>query len=423
MKLKDKQETIERYNRRLEKYGYDPKTLGWLKNRQGVRFEALSKIGCLDGCSVIDVGCGFGDLYAFLKSKGLKIDYTGYDINPSLIEIAEGLYTDACFEVKDIEEETTNRQFDWVLSSGVFNFRLSDNESFIKSMLTQMFSLCRKGMAVDFFSSYVDYENRDGYYSSPEEIFGFCKSLSKRVSIKHDYMPYEFCIYVYKNDRINERNIFHQHESEKTYFVFTCDIDWAPEWAIEKTLSLFKSENVPLTPFITHESEAIKREYANPEKSRYVGLHPNFRPKSSHGDNYIDVIDFVTDLWPESRCFRSHCLSEDSYIIREFYDRGFKYDSNLCFHLQPSCFPIVHPSGLLRFPFIWSDDSKEFSFKLNDIKYVLETPGLKIFDIHPIHLAKKQEEQVFLKELIAYIKGREMSFYYLDDLFESLRLK
>lgn len=46
------------------------------------------------------------------------------------------------------------------------------------------------------------------YYYSPEEIFGFCKDLTKRVALRHDYMPYEFTVYLYKQEEIDERNIF-----------------------------------------------------------------------------------------------------------------------------------------------------------------------------------------------------------------------
>jgi len=72
-----------------------------------------------------------------------------------------------------------------------------------------MFEACNKGVAADFMSGYVDFKNKDAYYASPEEIFSFCKTLSRRVTLRHDYMPFEFCVYVYKNDNgINKKNIF-----------------------------------------------------------------------------------------------------------------------------------------------------------------------------------------------------------------------
>jgi 2-polyprenyl-3-methyl-5-hydroxy-6-metoxy-1,4-benzoquinol methylase len=203
----EKQKLIERYNERLKKYGYDPRTIGWLKGRQPIRFKILSEIGDLSNCSILDVGCGFGDLYGFLTKRGLTIEYTGVDINPTLIEIAKNIYPHVQFEVKDFQEDDMG-EFDWVFSSGVFNFRLPDNESFIQTMLKKMFGMCKKGIAADFLSSYVEFRNEDAYYTCPEDVFRVCKTLSRRATLRHDYMPFEFCVYIYRDDHIDERNVF-----------------------------------------------------------------------------------------------------------------------------------------------------------------------------------------------------------------------
>lgn len=208
MNEKDKKDTIDRYNERLDLYGYDPRTLGWLKGRQAIRFEVLSQIGSLDNCSLLDVGCGFGDLHGYLKKKGLNVYYTGYDINPRLIDIAREVYPDASFKVTDIEEETVDRKFDWVVASGIFNHKTSGSPEFIEGMLSRMFQLSIRGVACDFLSSYVSFTNEDAHYSTPESIFSFCKTISKRASLRHDYMPYEFCVYIYNDDEIDERNVF-----------------------------------------------------------------------------------------------------------------------------------------------------------------------------------------------------------------------
>jgi SAM-dependent methyltransferase len=212
LKDDEKNETISRYNDRLKKYGYDPKTLGWVKGKQEVRFQVLSEIGNIDNSSIMDIGCGFGDLYGFLKNKGLNIRYTGVDLNSSLIDIAEKIYPEAKFCVLDCDEEEIEGSYDWIFASGVFNFRLEDNHSFIAGILNKMFRACNKGMAADFLSSYVDYQNEGAFHSRPEEIFSLGKSMSRRVALRHDYMPFEFCVYVYKDDRFNERTVFEEYD-------------------------------------------------------------------------------------------------------------------------------------------------------------------------------------------------------------------
>lgn len=208
MNKEDKQATIERYNERISKFGHNPRALGWNKGRQPIRFDTLTQIGELKDCSLLDLGCGFGDLYPFLKEFWVNVDYTGYDINPNLIEMAKKAHPDARFEVKDIQEEEVDRTFDWVIASGVFNYKLQNNHVFTERMLKRMFELCNKGVACDFLSTYVDFFDTDAHYTSPIIMFRYCKILSKRVTLRHDYMPYEFCVYIYKDDEIDENNVF-----------------------------------------------------------------------------------------------------------------------------------------------------------------------------------------------------------------------
>lgn len=215
MRFKDKNQIIERYNDRLKTYGYDPRTLGWTNGRQEVRFEALTQIGQLDDSTVLDVGCGFGDLYGFLLKKEIKVSYIGYDININLLKMAKHCYPTAKFKMCDITGKIFPDKFDWIFESGVFNEKNSDNIGLIKKSLINMYTMCNRGIAVDFMTTYVDSVNEYIYYTDPKEIFDFCKTLSRRVTIRHDYMPFEFCIYLYKNEEINSRRVF--AEFDKLY--------------------------------------------------------------------------------------------------------------------------------------------------------------------------------------------------------------
>jgi len=210
MRKSEIEDTVARYNKRLQEFGYSPKTLGWTSGKQEIRFRILSEIGELNNSSILDVGCGFGDLFGYLVSKGHKIKYTGIDINKNLIDIGSKLYPSAHFIVDDFASIRLEQQsYDWIVASGPFNFRLTDNYRFISKTLKKMFRYSIKGIAADFLSSYSDYQNPDAFHCNPEILFHFCKTkLSRRVALRHDYMPYEFCIYIYKNDEINNRNAF-----------------------------------------------------------------------------------------------------------------------------------------------------------------------------------------------------------------------
>ena len=204
MKKKDTAEYIKRYTKRFEEYGYDPRTLGWGKGgRQDVRFRALSEIGIGENDSVLDVGCGFGDLALYLRNTGWKGVYTGIDIVPVLIEEGLRRYPDLDLRVADIQRETLDATYDWVVGSGLFNAEISDNLSHIEDMLKRLFDLSVKGIACDFMSSRVDYRHPGSFHLEPERALSLAASLSRRVVLRHDYMPFEFCLYVYKADEID----------------------------------------------------------------------------------------------------------------------------------------------------------------------------------------------------------------------------
>jgi len=210
MKPEEKKRTIKRYEERLQEHGIAARTMGWRDaEQQYMRFAILADIGNMNNCSVLDVGSGFGDFYAFLKQKGLNVKYTGYDITSRIVDIARQKHPDATFAVKDVLQEESGK-FDYVVSSGILNARLSDNEGFVRKLLERCFELCHIGAAINMMSNYVDYQEENLYYYSPESIFTFCKTLTKRISLRHDYMPFEFTVYLYKDDNIDERHIFSQ---------------------------------------------------------------------------------------------------------------------------------------------------------------------------------------------------------------------
>ena len=146
----------------------------------------------------MDIGCGFGDFYGYLCANGMNVKYVGYDINPKLIEIAKIKYPNAKFEVKDIQEKSFPR-FDYIVSSNAFNLRLDEGENyvFVEEVLRICYEHANRGVAVDFLTSYCDYESLEVFHYNPESIFAIVKKITKRVALRHDYPLFEFCVYLY----------------------------------------------------------------------------------------------------------------------------------------------------------------------------------------------------------------------------------
>ena len=202
MDEKDKQLINERYNQRFGNYGANIKALASGNiERQKIRFNVITQVGITNNSTVLDIGCGFADYYDYLKQEGIQIQYTGYDINSNFIKICRKRYPEASFEITDIQNMTLTNKYDYVISSQVFNNKLvkDDNEEIIRDVIKKSYEICTKGVAIDMLTKYVDFMKDGLYYYSPEEIFKFCKTLTKRVVLRHDYPLYEFMIYLYKD--------------------------------------------------------------------------------------------------------------------------------------------------------------------------------------------------------------------------------
>ncbi|HUY33259.1 MAG TPA: class I SAM-dependent methyltransferase [Pirellulales bacterium] len=205
MNQRDREAYRARYVERLERFGHDPRTLGWASGKQAERFAVLTSFVSLDEArSILDVGCGFGDLYDFLLRAGYRGRYTGLDLVPELIEAGRAAYPAADLRVADLAELGSDERFDLVVASGIFNAKLSHEPSWnhMTVTLARMFALCEVAAATDFLTSYVDFERADLHYVSPEQTFRFAKGLTRRVILAHHYMPFEFAICLYKDDRV-----------------------------------------------------------------------------------------------------------------------------------------------------------------------------------------------------------------------------
>lgn len=173
---------------------------------------------------------------------------------------------------------------------------------------------------------------------------------------------------------------------------FTTDIEWAPEWAIRDLFQLADEHGVPLTPFVTHRSEYLASRFAMRDvvSSGDVGLHPNFLPGSTHGATVGEVIASTKALWPEAISFRSHCFYDDTRMLRQMAQSGFRYDSNLFAFLQPMLAPLLTVAQTVRLPVFWEDDVHSglgLPWEVGALREAFETPGLKIVNVHPVRVA------------------------------------
>jgi SAM-dependent methyltransferase len=221
VKTEDRLEYVQRYEKRLREFGYSPETLGWgVHGRQGVRFSVLAELALREPqSSVLDVGCGFCDLYEFLQQRGWRGRYTGIDIVPGLLNVARQRHASLDVREVDITEKSTSLdRYDFVIASGAFNAKLSagDNQAHIELALQRMYQCCGHAVCIDFLSSHVDFQKEGAFHTDPGWVISAAKRFTRRISLRHDYMPYEFSIFLFRDDSISERNVFRAFEKEMT---------------------------------------------------------------------------------------------------------------------------------------------------------------------------------------------------------------
>jgi SAM-dependent methyltransferase len=211
MRDQDRNELCERYRKRWQQYGYDSRTLGWNKDCQWVRFEAVFEgLREADFASVLDVGCGFGDLLGYLRSKGWRGRYTGLDIVEELIGEARKRYSAdraSEFYCGDISAFDRSLRSDLAVALGVFNHRLhQDNLEFVRETIEKMWHAAARVVVCDFLSTSSEEERRDQhlYYADPAQLYQLASGYSRRVMIHHAYMPFEFQVKIWHDDSFQQ---------------------------------------------------------------------------------------------------------------------------------------------------------------------------------------------------------------------------
>jgi SAM-dependent methyltransferase len=200
--MADDRMVLDFYAERWEQYGYDTRSLGiGSRESQEVRFAVLAQMADLQGASILDVGCGFGDLQTYLETRGIAARYSGLDLQPAFIEEARRRHPKSEFHCADIEGFEPAKHFDFVFVSGTFNVKFRDDqEAWVFGMLRKLFSLAERGVGINLLSTYYDpgHYRDDMFYVSPERAFAEAQAITRRVTLRHDYLPHDFTLYLYR---------------------------------------------------------------------------------------------------------------------------------------------------------------------------------------------------------------------------------
>ena len=186
----------------LEREGATPWGVGFKsEENQSSRFAPLLDVidADADGFTVNDLGCGFADLYGFIREKGLPMGgYRGYDLTAKMLEVAKTRVGD---DAELVRSERLDKPADYSFACGIFNTKLEADDAewtdYMKAVVKNLAEYSTRGFAFNSLTSYVDYREPHLFYADPLEMFDFCKrEISPRVTLLHDYPLWEWTILV-----------------------------------------------------------------------------------------------------------------------------------------------------------------------------------------------------------------------------------
>ena len=189
------------FNKLVEKHGYSPKSLAYSGEKsQKIKFNIVTEVGIEDNCSVLDVGCGFGDYFNYLKQRGIKnVKYCGIDISNKIVDFAKEKNSLANVIQGNVLDLSDDEKYDYVISLGFNCVKTGTNWETLTQVLDKMWKLSKKGIAYNAVSTFSETSPRKIYFVSPAKVIDYImNNLTYKVVFRHDYMPHDFTIFAYK---------------------------------------------------------------------------------------------------------------------------------------------------------------------------------------------------------------------------------
>ena len=179
------------YENAIKRYGKVAKGVAWIDEvRQKKRFNTILKqVESIKEVTLVDAGCGFGDLYLFMKERSLlPKKYIGIDALDIMVEEAKsrtGQTILKCDLLKDKLPEA-----DWYVASGSLNL-LTRFETLLA--IKRCFDVSNKGVVFNLLKG-KDISKTYNYWM-PEEISKSCRKLGN-VKIIEGYLDGDFTVVI-----------------------------------------------------------------------------------------------------------------------------------------------------------------------------------------------------------------------------------
>jgi SAM-dependent methyltransferase len=197
---------------------------------QHLRFEVL--LEAIDDAdyplSVLDVGCGIGALYGYLKASDRVTQYTGIDLLPDMIDRARDAYPSGQFEVADLLDNAPTGPFDLVVCSGALNVRIDDHHRWVQRMLEAMWERARFAVVANFqitrafrFNP-LSKDDPDLVHVEQNTLLSWCEAVTPWFAYRADYLGDDASVYLYKDYHRSVGRLLSRRSSDERSEVKQC---------------------------------------------------------------------------------------------------------------------------------------------------------------------------------------------------------
>ena len=186
------------YDRLVAEHGHSHRAAdnGRAESQQ-IKFRVLSDVMPLAGKNVLDVGCGFADYADYLAQRFPGVGYTGVDLSQAMVNGAQRAHPGLAVRRLNILHDDPGR-FDVVTANGIFYLLGAQAPDLMRDLVARMFALCREAVAFNSLSTWAPDPEASEFYADPAETLAFCRTLTPRVTLRHDYHTRDFTVYLYR---------------------------------------------------------------------------------------------------------------------------------------------------------------------------------------------------------------------------------
>jgi len=191
------------YTTAIQRHGKSAQGVHWNSKRtQYKRFEVLlGMIDDIEDTSIVDAGCGFGDLYLYMQEQEkIPRSYRGLEVMEAMVEEARnrtGCEIGCCDVLVDALPEA-----DYYICSGAMNI-LTPSESGL--FIRRCFEASRMGFV---FNMLLGEDDSLVYnYCQPEAIRSIAEELRAGFSMQKGYLPRDFTVRLTKPSS-SEKEVF-----------------------------------------------------------------------------------------------------------------------------------------------------------------------------------------------------------------------